>query len=42
MEPAEIRQLRLQVHQYGELIAAGNRDQKHCSRRSESIRDEFP
>ena len=29
MEPAEIRQLRLQVHQYGELIAAGNRDQKH-------------
>ncbi|MGH9497046.1 MAG: hypothetical protein ACRD3B_18765, partial [Candidatus Sulfotelmatobacter sp.] len=29
MEPAEIRQLRLQVHQYAELIAAGNRDQKH-------------
>ncbi|HTS35573.1 MAG TPA: Wzz/FepE/Etk N-terminal domain-containing protein [Candidatus Solibacter sp.] len=28
MEPAEIRQLRLQIHQYGELIAAATRDQK--------------
>ena len=28
MEPAEIRQLRLQVHQYGDLITAGTRDQK--------------
>jgi len=27
-EPAEIRQLRLQVHQYGELIAQTTRDQK--------------
>jgi polysaccharide chain length determinant protein (PEP-CTERM system associated) len=27
-EPAEIRQLRLQVHQYGDLIAAATRDQK--------------
>lgn len=27
-EPAEIRQLRLQIHQYGDLIAAGTRDQK--------------
>jgi polysaccharide chain length determinant protein (PEP-CTERM system associated) len=28
MEPPEIRQLRLQLHQYGELIAAATRDQK--------------
>jgi polysaccharide chain length determinant protein (PEP-CTERM system associated) len=28
MEPPEIRQLRLQVHQYGDLISAGTRDQK--------------
>lgn len=28
MEPAEIRQLRLQLHQYGDLIAAATRDQK--------------
>lgn len=28
MEPPEIRQLRLQVHQYGDLIAAATRDQK--------------
>jgi len=28
MEPPEIRQLRMQVHQYGELIAAATRDQK--------------
>jgi uncharacterized protein involved in exopolysaccharide biosynthesis len=27
-EPAEIRQLRLQLHQYGDLIAAATRDQK--------------
>ena len=27
-EPPEIRQLRLQVHQYGEMIAAATRDQK--------------
>ena len=27
-EPPEIRQLRLQVHQYGDLIAAATRDQK--------------
>jgi uncharacterized protein involved in exopolysaccharide biosynthesis len=27
-EPAEIRQLRLQVHQYSELISAATRDQK--------------
>jgi len=27
-EPPEIRQLRLQIHQYGDLITAGNRDQK--------------
>jgi polysaccharide chain length determinant protein (PEP-CTERM system associated) len=27
-EPAEIRQLRLQIHQYGELIAQTTRDQK--------------
>jgi len=27
-EPAEIRQLRLQVHQYGDLIAQATRDQK--------------
>ena len=27
-EPAEVRQLRQQVHQYGDLIAAGTRDQK--------------
>jgi len=27
-EPAEIRQLRLQVHQYGDLIVAATRDQK--------------
>ena len=29
MEPPEIRQLRTQVHQYGDLIAAATRDQKH-------------
>ncbi len=28
VEPPEIRQLRLQVHQYGDLIAAATRDQK--------------
>jgi len=28
MEPPELRQLRLQIHQYGDLITAGNRDQK--------------
>src|SRR5215469_5729997 len=28
MEPPEIRQLRLQIHQYGDLIAAATRDQK--------------
>ena len=28
MEPAEVRQLRLQLHQYQELIAAATRDQK--------------
>jgi uncharacterized protein involved in exopolysaccharide biosynthesis len=28
MEPAEIRQLRMQVHQYSDLIAAATRDQK--------------
>ena len=28
MEPPEIRQLRLQVHQYGDLIASATRDQK--------------
>jgi len=28
LEPPEIRQLRLQVHQYNDLIAAGTRDQK--------------
>lgn len=28
IEPADIRQLRLQLHQYGELIAAATRDQK--------------
>ncbi len=28
MEPPEIRQLRLQIHQYGDLITAANRDQK--------------
>jgi uncharacterized protein involved in exopolysaccharide biosynthesis len=28
MEPPEIRQLRLQVHQYGDLITAATRDQK--------------
>jgi polysaccharide chain length determinant protein (PEP-CTERM system associated) len=28
MEPPEIRQLRMQVHQYGDLIAAATRDQK--------------
>ncbi len=27
-EPAEIRQLRLQVHQYGDVLAAAGRDQK--------------
>jgi polysaccharide chain length determinant protein (PEP-CTERM system associated) len=27
-EPAEIRQLRLQIHQYSDLITAGTRDQK--------------
>jgi uncharacterized protein involved in exopolysaccharide biosynthesis len=27
-EPAEIRQLRLQIHQYGDLITAATRDQK--------------
>ena len=27
-EPAEIRQLRLQLHQYGDVIAAASRDQK--------------
>jgi polysaccharide chain length determinant protein (PEP-CTERM system associated) len=27
-EPAEIRQLRLQIHQYGDLLAQGTRDQK--------------
>src|SRR5579872_416026 len=27
-EPPEIRQLRLQIHQYGDLIAQGTRDQK--------------
>jgi polysaccharide chain length determinant protein (PEP-CTERM system associated) len=29
IEPAEIRQLRLQVHQYEDFIAAATRDQKH-------------
>jgi polysaccharide chain length determinant protein (PEP-CTERM system associated) len=28
MEPPEIRQLRLQIHQYGDLITNGTRDQK--------------
>jgi uncharacterized protein involved in exopolysaccharide biosynthesis len=28
MEPPEIRQMRVQVHQYGDLIAAATRDQK--------------
>src|SRR5579863_3345427 len=28
MEPPEIRQLRLQIHQYTDMIAAGTRDQK--------------
>jgi polysaccharide chain length determinant protein (PEP-CTERM system associated) len=28
-EPPEIRQLRVQIHQYDDLITAGNRDQKH-------------
>ena len=28
MEPPEIRQLRLQIHQYGDMITAGTRDQK--------------
>lgn len=28
MEPPEIRQMRLQIHQYNDLIAAGTRDQK--------------
>ena len=28
MEPPEIRQLRLQIHQYGDLITAATRDQK--------------
>ena len=28
MEPPEIRQMRIQVHQYGDLIAAATRDQK--------------
>jgi len=28
MEPPEIRQLRLQIHQYSDLITAGTRDQK--------------
>ena len=28
MEPAEIRQLRMQVHQYSDLIASATRDQK--------------
>jgi polysaccharide chain length determinant protein (PEP-CTERM system associated) len=28
MEPPDVRQLRLQVHQYGDLISAGTRDQK--------------
>ena len=28
MEPPEIRQLRLQIHQYEDLIAAATRDQK--------------
>jgi polysaccharide chain length determinant protein (PEP-CTERM system associated) len=28
MEPPEIRQMRLQIHQYTDLIAAANRDQK--------------
>jgi len=28
MEPAEIRQLRLQLHQYGDMIEAANRSQK--------------
>src|SRR5712692_8775752 len=28
MEPAEIRQLRMQVHQYGDLLSAATRDQK--------------
>ncbi len=28
MEPPEIRQLRLQIHQYGDLIVAATRDQK--------------
>jgi len=27
-EPAELRQMRLQIHQYGDLIAAATRDQK--------------
>jgi uncharacterized protein involved in exopolysaccharide biosynthesis len=31
-EPAEIRQLRMQVHQYGDLIAAATRDQKTYQR----------
>lgn len=28
MEPPEIRQLRLQIHQYGDMLAAATRDQK--------------
>src|SRR4029077_2160782 len=28
MEPAEIRQLRLQIHQYGDMITAATREQK--------------
>jgi len=28
-EPPELRQMRLQIHQYGDLISAATRDQKH-------------
>jgi len=36
IEPAEIRQLRLQIHQYGELIAGATRDQKRLQQEIET------
>ena len=40
-EPPEIRQLRLQVHQYGDPIAAGTRDQKRLQQEIGSLRDAY-
>ena len=37
MEPPEIRQMRLQIHQYTELIAAATRDQKRLQARDREV-----